>query len=138
MICGTRRPVIVISTGSPQDSAAYRAEKHRITETVIAMLERSVPEVRRAIEVIDVSTPATVIDYTGNWKGSMEGWLLTPTTGYQQLPNTLPGLRAFLMVGQWIMPGGGLPSGLLTARSAIQAVCRHNRAPFVVRQPVST
>ena len=88
--------------------------------------------------MIDVSTPATVIRYTGNWKGSMEGWLLTPTTGYQQLPNTLPGLRHFLMVGQWIMPGGGLPSGLLTARSAIQAVCRHDRIPFAVRQPVTT
>ena len=121
-----------------QDSAAYRAEKQRIAEAVIAILERSVPEVRRAIEVIDVSTPATVIHYTGNWKGSMEGWLLTPTTGYQQLPNTLPGLRQFLMVGQWIMPGGGLPSGLLTARSAIQAVCRHDRTAFAVRQPVTS
>ena len=121
-----------------QDSAGYRVEKHRIAETVIAILERSVPEVRRAIEVIDVSTPATVIHYTGNWKGSMEGWLLTPTTGYQQLRNTLPGLRQFLMVGQWIMPGGGLPSGLLTARSAMQAVCRHDRTPFAVRQPVTT
>ena len=121
-----------------QDSAAYRADKQRIAEAVIAILERSVPEVRRAIEVIDVSTPATVIHYTGNWKGSMEGWLLTPTTGYQQLPNTLPGLRQFLMVGQWIMPGGGLPSGLLTARSAIQAVCRHDRTAFAVRQPVTS
>ena len=121
-----------------QDSAAYRAEKQRIAETIIAVLEGSVPEVRRMIEVIDVSTPATVIRYTGNWKGSMEGWLLTPTTGYQQLPNTLPGLRQFLMVGQWIMPGGGLPSGLLTARSAVQAMCRHDRTPFAVRQPVTT
>ena len=73
-----------------QDSAGYLAEKHRIAETVIAILERSVPEVRRAIEVIDVSTPATVIHYTGNWKGSMEGWLLTPTTGYQQLQTLCP------------------------------------------------
>ena len=121
-----------------QDPAAYRAEKHRIAETVIAILERSIPEVRQAIEVLDISTPATVIHYTGNWKGSMEGWLLTPATGYQQLPNTLPGLRQFLMVGQWIRPGGGLPSGLLTARSAIQAVCRHDWTPFTVRQQVTT
>ena len=121
-----------------QDPAGYRAEKHRIAESIITILERRVPEIRRAIEVIDVSTPATVVHYTGNWKGSMEGWLLTPTTGYRQLPNTLPGLQQFLMVGQWIMPGGGLPSGLLTARSAIQAVCRHDRVPFAVHQPVTT
>jgi phytoene dehydrogenase-like protein len=117
--------------------AGYWAEKHRIAESVINILARSVPEVRQAIEVIDVSTPATVIRYTGNWQGSMEGWLLTPATGYQQLPNSVPGLRKFLMVGQWIMPGGGLPSGLLTARSAIQAVCRQDRIPFAARQPVT-
>ena len=79
------------------------AEKHRVAEAVIAILERSVANIRPAIEVIDVSTPATVIRYTGNWKGSMEGWLLTPSTGFRPLPRTLPGLRQFLMVGQWVM-----------------------------------
>jgi phytoene dehydrogenase-like protein len=116
-----------------RDPAGYHAEKQRVAEAVIAILEKSVPDVRRAIEVIDVSTPATVIRYTGNWKGSMEGWLLTSTNGYRQLPNTLPGLRQFLMVGQWVMPGGGLPSGLMTARSAIQAVCRQDQTPFAIR-----
>jgi len=114
----------------------YQAEKQRVAEAVIAILEKNVPDLRRAIELIDVSTPATVIRYTGNWKGSMEGWLLTPDSGYRALPNTLPGLRQFLMVGQWVMPGGGLPSGLMTARSAIQTVCRQDRRPFVVSQPV--
>jgi phytoene dehydrogenase-like protein len=116
-----------------RDPAQYHAEKHRVAEAVIAILERSVADIRPAIEVIDVSTPATVIRYTGNWKGSMEGWLLTPGTGFRPLPRTLPGLRQFLMVGQWVMPGGGLPSGLMTARSAIQAVCKQERVPFVAR-----
>ena len=116
-----------------RDPAQYHAEKHRVAQAVIAILERSVADIRPAIEVIDVSTPATVIRYTGNWKGSMEGWLLTPGTGFRPLPRTLPGLRQFLMVGQWVMPGGGLPSGLMTARSAIQAVCKQERVPFVAQ-----
>ena len=53
------------------DPARYQAEKHRIAEAVIAILERSEVDIRRAIEVIDVSTPATVIRFTGNWK---EAW----------------------------------------------------------------
>jgi phytoene dehydrogenase-like protein len=114
------------------DLAQYQAEKHRVAEAVMAILERRVPDVRQAIEVVDVSTPATVIRYTGNWKGSMEGWLLTPSTGFRPLRNTLPGLRQFLMVGQWAMPGGGLPAGLMTARSAVQTICKQDRVPFAV------
>ena len=120
-----------------EDPAQYQAEKHRVAEAVIAVLEKSVADVRRAIEVIDVSTPATVIRHTGNWKGSMEGWLLTPATGFKPLPRTLPGLRRFLMVGQWVMPGGGLPSGLMTARVAIEGVCKQDRAPFLDRRAAS-
>lgn len=114
------------------DPAQYQAEKHRIAEAVIGILERDAPGVRQAIEVIDVSTPATVFRYTGNWKGSMEGWLLTPGTGLKPLRNTLPGLRQFLMAGQWVMPGGGLPSGLITARSATQTICKQDQMPFTV------
>jgi phytoene dehydrogenase-like protein len=118
-----------------QDPAKYELEKRRIADAAIAVLERSVPEVRKSIEVIDISTPATVIACTGNWKGSMEGWLMTPGTGFKPLRNTLPGLQRFMMVGQWVMPGGGLPSGLLTARGAIRTVCRQDHIPFTVDEP---
>jgi phytoene dehydrogenase-like protein len=114
-------------------SAQYRLEKQRIAQTVIAILERFVPDVRASIEVTDVSTPATVIRYTGNWKGSMEGWLLTPATGLRPFDGALPGLHQFLMVGQWVMPGGGLPAGLMTARAAIHSICKHDRSAFAVR-----
>jgi phytoene dehydrogenase-like protein len=116
-----------------KDAAAYRAEKHRIADAVIAILEKRIANLRHAIEVIDVSTPATLIRYTGNWKGSMEGWFIAPGTRFRPLPNTLPGLRHFFMVGQWVMPGGGLPSGPMTARPAIQAICRQDRVPFTPR-----
>jgi hypothetical protein len=74
-----------------------------------------VPGIARAVEEVDVSTPATVI-----------------RVGFRPLPNTLRGLSHFLMAGQWVLPGGGLPSGLLTARSAIQAACRWDGVDFRV------
>jgi phytoene dehydrogenase-like protein len=112
------------------DPARYAAEKSRVAEAVIAILEQRLPGVRQRIELIDVSTPASVVHFTGNWKGSMEGWLLTPDAGFGSKRQTLPGLKRFLMVGQWVQPGGGLPSGLMTARSAIQALCRQDGVPF--------
>lgn len=118
------------------DLTAYRAEKKRVADAVISVLEKRLPQVRGAIETVDVSTPASVIRYTGNWKGSMEGWMLTPRTGLRNLPNTVPGLTHFLMVGQWVMPGGGLPSGPMTARPAVQAMCRHDRIGFKAHQRI--
>lgn len=122
------------------DPAHYRLEKQRIADSVINVLERRLPGIRQAIEVVDVSTPASVIRYTGNWKGSQEGWLVEPGAGFKMLPNTLPGLHRFLMVGQWVMPGGGLPSGPMTARPAIKAICKQDHVPFVLHpepEPVS-
>jgi phytoene dehydrogenase-like protein len=114
------------------DPHAYQAEKHRVAEAVIAILERRMPGIKADIEVTDISTPASVIRFTGNWKGSMEGWLMTPGSGFKSLPLTLPGLRQFLRAGQWVHPGGGLPTGLMTARAAIQAMCRQDQVSFSV------
>ena len=108
----------------------YHAEKHRVANTIIEVLQRQVPAVRGNIEVVDVSTPATVFRYTGNWKGSMEGWLLLPGEGMKPLPSTLSGLDRFVMVGQWVLPGGGLPSGPITARPAVKLICRRDHVPF--------
>jgi phytoene dehydrogenase-like protein len=115
------------------DPAAYHAQKRRIADAVIGVLDKRVPGIRGAIEVVDVSTPATVFRYTGNWKGTMEGWLVEPGASFKPLPNTLPGLKQFMMVGQWVMPGGGLPSGPITARPALKAICRHDHVPFELR-----
>ncbi len=114
------------------DPAAYYAQKRRLADCVIAVLEKSIPGVHADIETIDVSTPATVFRYTGNWRGTMEGWLLEPGDSFKPLPNTLPGLRQFVMVGQWVMPGGGLPSGPMTARPAVKLICEHDHVPFEV------
>ena len=97
---------------------------------VIKILERRLPGIRNDIEVIDVSTPASVIRHTGNWKGSMEGFQLTPQAGFGPLSMTLPKLKNLMMVGQWVMPGGGLPSGLMTGRRCIQAICKAENQPF--------
>jgi phytoene dehydrogenase-like protein len=88
------------------------------------VFEDRFPAARGKVAVVDVATPATVVRYTGNWRGSMEGWLYTPSTGVKQLPCVLPGLGSFYMVGQWISPGGGLPAGLMTGRSVSKRIAR--------------
>ena len=107
-----------------KEAAKYESEKRRIADEIIGLFEKRYPGSKDKIEVVDVATPATVIRHTNNWQGSMEGWLLTPKTRAKQLPCTVPGLKNFYMVGQWISPGGGLPSGLITARNVIARISR--------------
>lgn len=109
----------------------YRVEKERIAAQVVDLLEHTHPGLRQGIEVSDVSTPATVVRFTGNWRGSMEGWLPTPKSGLRPLPNRLPGLANFHMAGQWVMPGGGLPGGLMSARAAIRDLCAEDGVHFM-------
>lgn len=115
------------------DRPKYEDEKARIARETIAALENRFPAARGKVEVVDVATPATVVRYTGNWRGSMEGWLMTPATGIRSLPSVLPGLRDFYMVGQWVSPGGGLPSGLMTGRAVSRKICRDHHRPWKSR-----
>ena len=114
------------------DLPRYQAEKNRVAEAVIQVLQGRLPGIRNEIEVVDVSTPATVMRYTGNWKGSQEGWLIGPGDGMKPFPNALPGLKRFMLIGQWIMPGGGLPSGPMTAKPAVKAICKEDHVHFDV------
>jgi len=117
------------------DAGRYAAEKKRLADAAIAVLESRFPAARGKVEVVDVATPATVIRYTGNWKGSMEGWLITPKSGIRALPATLPGLKNFVMAGQWVNPGGGLPTGLMGGRTAAKKICREMGMRFLAAGP---
>jgi phytoene dehydrogenase-like protein len=113
-----------------KDRSKYESEKERVADAVIADFGKRFPAAKDKIEVVDVATPATVVRYTNNWRGSMEGWLITPATGMRPLPKTLPGLSAFYMVGQWTQPGGGLPTGLMNGREVSKLICRDHRMPW--------
>jgi phytoene desaturase len=82
------------------------------------------------VEVTDVVTPYTFWRYTLNWKGSWEGWLITPQAVRTAIERTLPGLERFYMAGQWVMPGGGVPPVLYSGSHAVQLLCRDDGQGF--------
>ena len=110
---------------------AYEEIKKEIGNRVIALLEKRFPGIRSDIEEMDISTPYTVQRYTHNWRGSYEGFGLTPKTIMARFPKTLPGLSHFSMIGQWTTPGGGLPPAGLDGRNVASKICRQDGRPFV-------
>jgi phytoene dehydrogenase-like protein len=116
-----------------EDRTTYLQKKEEIGRTIREMLEQRFPGISKLVEVTDVATPLTFERYTGNWKGSFEGWLITPENSYvlmKPMPQTLPDLRNFYMCGQWVEPGGGLPTAIMSGRRLIKKICREDHTKF--------
>lgn len=111
----------------------YGGEKDRIADFMADFLEKKYPGFKSSIEMTDVATPMTYVRYTGNWQGKFMTWVITPelTKRFRMIPKTLPGLKNFWLSGMWVMPPGGLPSGVKASRDIIQVICRRDRKRFV-------
>jgi phytoene dehydrogenase-like protein len=101
----------------------YNRCKTLFAAVMIDYLDKKLGGVKESIEESDVSTPATYHRYTGNWKGSAQGWfpaksLLAPSP----VSATLPGLKNFYYTSHWSIPGGGLPSALKSAHDLAQII----------------
>ncbi len=119
-----------------QDPERYKAEKEQIADKVTTLLEQRFPGFADQIEMCDVATPITWERYTGNWRGSFEGWLVSKKTLPPfRMSKTLPGLKNFYMAGQWVEPGGGVPAVAISGRNVIQIICKRDKKAFVTKIP---
>ena len=117
-----------------QDRERYDAEKQQIAIMVMEQLNKRLPGLMSQVEVVDVATPLTTERYTGNWQGSIEGWMINrKTLGMlfgSGMKKTLPGLDNFYMAGQWVEPGGGVPTAAMSGRKVIQSLCKQDKKRF--------
>ncbi len=113
------------------DCTAYEAEKENVARAYLEALDQVWPGISAQVEMCNIATPLTFERMTGNWKGSITGWRLTPEQAMAKISQTLPGLENFWMVGQWVYPGGGLPAGVTTGREVIWKQCKKDKKAFV-------
>ena len=119
-----------------EDKIRYEQKKDEIASIVIDLLDQRFPGISSQVEMIDIATPMTFERYTGNWKGSFEGWLITPENAnvvMKPMSQLLPGLSDFYMCGQWVEPGGGLPTGVMSGRRLIKALCKEEHRKFITK-----
>ena len=118
-----------------ENPAAYNAEKEKITDEVIARLEERFPGITTQIEMRDVATPITWERYTGNWRGAYEGWMLGSENLMSDMKKTLPGLDNFFMAGQWVNPGGGMPTAVWSGNHTMQMICKKDGKKVIATKP---
>jgi phytoene dehydrogenase-like protein len=116
-----------------QDRTIYLNKKEEVGLTIVELLNQRFPGISSLVDIIDVATPLTYERFTGNWKGSFEGWLITPDNArvlMKPMPQSLPQLKNFYMCGQWVEPGGGLPTAIMSGRKLIKKLCREDHRKF--------
>jgi len=107
------------------DRPQYEKVKNEFAGKVIDILDQKTIGLKEFIEVSDVLTPATFYRYTGNWKGSTQGWLPGKNImASSPVKFELPGLKNFFYASHWSMPGGGLPVAVKTAHGLAQVIAR--------------
>ena len=113
------------------DRTAYINEKKRIADFAISQLDKRWPGFTSRVEVVDIPTPATYFRYTGNWKGSPDGWYITTDNVRRQNPvRSLPGLTNLYTIGQWTAPFTGTVLAALTGRQLVELLCRKEKKKF--------
>lgn len=102
------------------DPAAYQKEKQRLANDVAKVIEAHYPGFSSAIEVTDVSTPATYVRLTNVYKGSFEGFAPTKEAMRKKIPIHFPDLRRMLICGQWTTAGGGICTAIVSGKDAAE------------------
>lgn len=122
-------------TAVAEDPERYRDAKRAAADAALAALAQRFPGIATRVEARDVATPVTWARHTGNWQGSFEGWLRTTRTTGRAMAATLPGLGGFQMIGQWVVPGGGLPAVAASGREAVRRLCNEYGRRFTTAVP---
>ncbi|MHA2180551.1 MAG: phytoene desaturase family protein, partial [Promethearchaeota archaeon] len=110
--------------------AKYRNVKNEIALNLINILDGYLSDLKDNVDMIDVATPATFYRYTNNRKGSIMGWEAKDIFEKNPFKKELKTLKNFYMIGQWVQPGGGVPTAFLSGRDVAQIICKRDHKPF--------
>jgi phytoene dehydrogenase-like protein len=116
-------------------TAEYNEAKERAGQFMVNYLDKHFPGLKDKVEHIDVSTPLTLIRYTGNFNGSVLAWDPFSEAGelmekyVEKNGPVLPGLKNFYMAGHWTTTGGVIRA-ITSGRHTLQFICRDDGKKF--------
>jgi phytoene dehydrogenase-like protein len=115
--------------------SGYSDAKDQVAETIRARLEEHLPAMKGRVTLTDIATPLTFWNMARSWRDAYEGWMPSSASFFGHVKKKLPGLHGLYLAGQWVEPGGGVPTALMSGRQVVQLLCADTRAPF--RAPVT-
>ncbi len=117
------------------DPAKYRAEKQKVADTVLKLLEKRFLGIQGQVEVVDVATPITTERFVGVGQGFESNWGFSDAVSMMRgQPKTLPKLQNFYMVG-FSVGGGGIPGCAAMGRNLVKKLCKQEHVSFNASKP---
>lgn len=108
----------------------YRKKKEELAQAVLGRIVAKFPQLKGNLKILDVSTPKTLNRYTNASRGAYMGFLFNHRSNMFTHSGFVPGLRNFLMAGQWMQCPGGLPLALAEGKFAIQRICKIEKLSY--------
>lgn len=108
----------------------YQHEKDVLAERVLSSIDSHLRGVKATVQMTDIATPLTFWRSARAWRGAFEGWLPASET-FPHVPKHLADLEGFYMAGQWVEPGGGVPTAVMSGRHVVEIACARLQRRFV-------
>ena len=90
-----------------------------------------IPDLREAVEVMEVATPLTLQRYTYNYNGAPMGWKVDLENSIKKLQLWGTRIKNLSLAGQYTFPGGGMSAviagGVQAANTAIGRIKKYQR-----------
>lgn len=113
----------------------YQAAKDEAARVALEQLERVIAGIAGRVRMTDIATPLTYWRQTRSWRGAYEGWMPNLDTMRGHVNKKLRGLEGLYLAGQWVEPGGGVPTAVMSGRQAVQILCADDARAFCTPHP---
>ena len=113
-----------------KEANRYYEEKQLLANQVIIGLAMHVPELNGHFKVCDVATPLTYTRHCSSWRGAWKTEVVEKGK-MRAFPPTVKGLAGVYFAGHRMRPPGGLAPALISARVAVQQLCKDAETVFI-------
>lgn len=109
----------------------WPSHKHALETRLLGWLEDVLPGIGDKILTKTSATARTSWRFTGNLRGAMLGWEMSPDQLGDHRPAIETPIEGLYCVGHWTRPGGGITPVIVSAQQAARAVVGGRRAAGV-------
>ena len=110
-----------------QDRKAYHEKKKEMAEILLHLIEDQFPQMKGALQYVDMWTPATYRRFTGSDMGSFMSFVLPSKALPLCVSNRVKGVSNVILATQWMQAPGGLPIAAEIGKNAVETIVKEEQ-----------